>query len=277
LLKMVEQSARHKRACGGWYYANRFKAADLQQEPANDKALRRMGSDALCHLLKRELRLFLRLLRAAQLACWRALEGTEGREPPAIDWRDIHDAACVVLLRLAQISAALTAKGQHLLAETCLRWEARAVWCELFGQAPQTEEEQEWLGPPQNTRPCDEERVMYHLLRERKLGRPVAPPVQALYRAWYRQPGREGVWRGRLACAGWGAAREQAFACEQPGAPRPHPGQQDAGGTKRGCGGTRFRTAIAPFGHRCAWANAAHPRRSAGEAQAGRLGGRASR
>jgi hypothetical protein len=95
----------------------------------------------------------------------------------------------VVLLRLAQISAAFTAKGQHLLAETCFRWEAREVWCELFGQAPSTEEEQEWLGPPREVRPCDEERVMHHLLRERKLGRPVAAPVQYFFRRWYRQPG----------------------------------------------------------------------------------------
>jgi hypothetical protein len=180
LLKTEQQKQRKQRRDGGRLFKNRFTPADLQQKPADEETLRRTGSDGLFQMLKEELRLFLRLLRAAQLAYQLA--------PTGKDWRTIHDAACIVLLRLAQISSALRHKGHHLLAEECFRWQAREIWRELFGQAPKTEEELEWLEPPQGVTPSEQKCVLLHLLREWHAGRPIAAPLAERFAAWYREP-----------------------------------------------------------------------------------------
>src|SRR5690348_987337 len=56
-LQMTDrQLSRKKRAYGGKQFANYFTLADLEQQPADREALRRLGSDTLFQMLKEELR-----------------------------------------------------------------------------------------------------------------------------------------------------------------------------------------------------------------------------
>ena len=181
LLMIPQQLARKKRAYGGRLFANSYTPADLDQHPADRLALKLLGSEALFQMLREELRLFLRLLRAAQRSFWAA--------PHEEEWRQIHNAACFVLLRLAQISAALRNKGKHLLGEEYVRWQASVVWQELFGKAPKTKEEKEWMEPPKDVPESEQQVVMYHLRHERRLGRPIAAPLVARFEAWAAQRG----------------------------------------------------------------------------------------
>jgi hypothetical protein len=183
LVMMDRQLARKKRAYGGKEFANYFTLADLKQEPANRKALRRLGSDSLFRMLYGELRLLFRLLRAAQLAYRQGATGEMG-------WQALHRAAMVVLLRIAQISAALRHKATtHALPEECVRWQARRVWNEFFHDAPAPAEEREWLEPIKDMDRDAQQRITMHLLRERKKGRPIVAPFVERFRAWVKEPG----------------------------------------------------------------------------------------
>jgi hypothetical protein len=176
LLMIDQQLRRKKRAYGGKWFANYYTPADLEQQPADREALRRLGSDTLFQMLKEELRVLFRLLRAAQVAYRLGPDGAE--------WQPIHKAAMVVLLRLAQISAALRRKGSHYLAEECFRWQARVVWNELFAHAPAPEAEREWLEPLKGLEPQDRKRVTLHLWREQAAGRPIPTPFVERFPAW---------------------------------------------------------------------------------------------
>jgi hypothetical protein len=175
LLMIDRQIERKKRAYGGRLFANYYTPADLEQQPADRLALRQLGSDALFHLLKEELRRLFRLLRAAQVAYRLGPDGAE--------WQPIHKAAMIVLLRVAQISAALRHKGGHVLAEECVRSQARVVWNELFARAPAPEEQREWLEPLELT-PQDRKRITLHLWREQWAGRPIPAPFVERFPAW---------------------------------------------------------------------------------------------
>jgi hypothetical protein len=184
LQMMDRQVARKKRAFGGKEFANAFTPADLKQEPAKLKALRRLGSDSLFQLLYHDLRVLLRLLRAAQIAYRQGVTGEVG-------WQAIHAAAAVVLLRIAQISAALRRKATtHALPEECLVAQARRVWSELFHDAPAPADEREWLEPLELDRDA-QARITQHLLRERKIGRPIAAPFVERFPQWVQELGAE--------------------------------------------------------------------------------------
>jgi hypothetical protein len=177
LLMIDRQLARKKRAYGGKLFANYFTVADLKQEPANREALRLQGSDALFHLLKEELRLLFRLLRAAQVA-YRLGITTE------VGWQPIHRAAMIVLLRIAQISAALRRKAStSVLPEECVRYQARLVWNEFFGGASAPEGEREWLEPLE-IKPHEQRRIAYHLRHEQVAGRPIPAPFVGRFELW---------------------------------------------------------------------------------------------
>jgi hypothetical protein len=121
-------------------------------------------------LPKEELRLLIRLLLAAQRACWGAPTGT--------DWQECHQAAAVVLVRVMQICARLRERGSRFLAEECLREQARALWEELFGPgtlilAPTWVEER--LKPLEALKPWGQWRVLEHLQGEQHGGLALSP------------------------------------------------------------------------------------------------------
>lgn len=180
LLTTDRQLQRKQRAYGGKLFANPFSIADLKQQPANRLALRLMGSDALFQMLYDELRLLFRLLRAAQMAY---------RQPSetGVGWQPIHRAAMIVLLRVAQISAALRRKANtHALPEACVRWQAQRVWNELFGGASAPESERKWLKPlPFKKR--ERTRIAHHLLHEQAAGRPIPAPFVDLFPKWVEE------------------------------------------------------------------------------------------
>jgi hypothetical protein len=183
LIMMDRQLARKKRAYGGRVFANSFSIADLRQEPADRLALRRLGTDALFQRLYGELRLLFRLLRAAQLA-YRQPDLTQ------VGWKPIHRAAMVVLLRVAQISAALRHKAtSHALAEECVRWQARRVWRELFGGATAPADERAWVEPLQTFKPHERRRIAHHLLHEQAAGRPLPAPFIERFPVWAKELG----------------------------------------------------------------------------------------
>ncbi len=178
LLMIDRQLERKQRAYGGRVFANYFTVADLKQEPADRLALRLLGSDALFQMLYKELRLLFRLLRAAQIA-YRQGVTTE------VGWQPIHRAAMIVLLRVAQISAALRHKATcHALAEECVRWQARVVWRELFGGASAPAGEREWLAPLTNLKPHERKRIAHHLRWEQEAGRPIPAPFVERFAEW---------------------------------------------------------------------------------------------
>jgi hypothetical protein len=183
-LQMTDlQLSRKKRAYGGKQFANYCTPADLNQAPADRLALRLLGSDTLFQMLYEELRLLFRLLRAAQVAYRREPLVREG-------WQPIHKAAMVVLLRIAQISAALRRKAStSVLPEECVRWQARIVWNELFGHAPVPEAEREWLEPLADLNPREEQRIAYHLRHEQQAGRPIAAPFVERFPEWEQELG----------------------------------------------------------------------------------------
>jgi hypothetical protein len=176
LLMIDRQLSRKQRAYGGKRFANTFTVADLKQEPADREVLRRTGTDALFQMLYEELRLLFRLLRAAQVAYRQ-----NWAEPES--WEPIHKAAMIVLLRVAQISAALRRRGNHALAEECVRHQARVVWNEQFGHAPAPEGEREWLEPLKLTR-SERKRIALHLWREQAAGRPIPAPFVERFPLW---------------------------------------------------------------------------------------------
>jgi hypothetical protein len=182
LVLMNRQLSRKQRASGGRLFANSFTLADLKQQPADRDALRLLGSDALCQRLSHELRLLFRLLRAAQLAYRQHVTGEVG-------WQALHQAAMVVLLRIAQISAALRHKGSRWLAEECTRYQARRVWNELVARATAPADERQWLEPLKNSKLVGKRSITRPLLREQKAGRPIAAPFIERFPAWAKEPG----------------------------------------------------------------------------------------
>jgi hypothetical protein len=186
LLMIDRQLERKKRAYGGRYFANYFTPADLKQAPADRLALRLLGSDALFQMLYEELRLLFRLLRAAQVA-YRLGITTE------VGWQPIHRAAMIVLLRVAQISAALRRKAStSLLPEECVRWQARLVWNEFFAGANAPEGERKWLEPLMNLKPHEQKRIAYHLRHEQAAGRPIPAPFVERFEEWAAEFGVAG-------------------------------------------------------------------------------------
>jgi hypothetical protein len=174
---MDRQQARKKASAGGWEHPNRCTKADLEQEPAKRDALERLTTDALFHRFGEELRLLIRLLRAAQLA-YRRQDDL---------WETCHQAASIVLLRVAQISAELRKRGSRFLAEECLRAQARAVWDELFAGAPPP------AGPlpkrlcPMTMKPWGPYAITLHLLEEQQKNHPIPAPFVERFPRWAAQ------------------------------------------------------------------------------------------
>lgn len=176
LVMMVKRAAVGKPIAGGWANPNRFSKADLEQRPADRDALSRQTSYQLFDLLRHELRLLLRLLRAASLAYQRNQEGEE--------WEACHRAATMVLLRIAQISACLRKRGSRFFAQDCLRWQAKVVWAELFGEhLPVPGATHKHMMPVQFKR-WGALRLLHHLEEERAAGHPIPPPFVTFEETW---------------------------------------------------------------------------------------------
>ncbi len=177
---MDRQHACKKAVYGGWQHPNRFTPADLNQEPADREALKRLGTDALFRLLKEELRLLFRLLRAAQEAYRKEFTYENG-------WQPIHKAAMIVLLRVAQISAALRGKGSRFLAEECVRYQARVVWNEQFSRARPPKAHRHWLEPIKDMPPNGKKSITIHLWKEQAAGRPIPAPFVQRFPKWAKE------------------------------------------------------------------------------------------
>jgi hypothetical protein len=180
LLMIERQITRKKAAYGGWLHPNRFTPADLIQRPADREALRQMTCEALCHLVKEELRALIRVLREAQMlfrALWR-----EEKQP----WLRYHQAGVVILLRIAQISAELRLRGSRCYAEECIRWQARIVWAEQFNRASAPKPVARWLRPlkEEEISPYGRMRLVTHLRAEQAAGRPLLAPFVARLPLW---------------------------------------------------------------------------------------------
>jgi hypothetical protein len=185
LLMIDRQLARKKAAYGGWLHPNHFTLADLIQYPADREALRQMTCEALFRQIGEELRLLIRVLREAQMF-YRAL--WQDHEQP---WLRYHKAGVVVLLRLAQMSAELRARGSRCYAEECLRWQARVVWAEQFQRARAPEAVQKWLKPlgEEEITAYGKWRMVTHLCEEQAAGRPVLAPFVGRFPRWREEVG----------------------------------------------------------------------------------------
>ncbi len=176
LLMTDRQIRRKKRAYGGRLFANYVTEADLHQQPADRDVLRRLGSDTLFQLYGDELRLLVRLLRAAQLIF--------RRDPLGEAWQPAHHVAMVVLLRMVQMSAEMRQRGSRFFPEECLRWQARKVWDELFAGASAPDPAATWLKPMKVIKPWGKFRMTRHLLREQAAGRPIPAPFVERLPVW---------------------------------------------------------------------------------------------
>jgi hypothetical protein len=166
---MDRQHARKKAVYGGWQHPNRFTPADLVQEPADREALRRLGTDVL-----------FRLLRAEQEAYRKEFVYEAG-------WMPLHKAAMIVLLRVAQISAALRWKGSRFLAEECVRYQAREVWREQFSRAGAPKAHRHWLQPIKDMPPKGKKSITIHLWKEQAEGRPIPAPFVKRFPQWAKE------------------------------------------------------------------------------------------
>jgi hypothetical protein len=174
LLMIDRQLKRKQRVYGGKYYRNSFSEADLDQQPVKRDALRLMTSDALFRLLKDELRLLVRLLRAAQEA-YRLYDSA---------WEERHKAASIVLLRLSMICAQLRKRGSRFFAEECLRYQAQAVWNELYARAKAPEPVAKWLRPMEAIKPWGKYHMARHLVQEQAAGHPIPAPFVERLPVW---------------------------------------------------------------------------------------------
>ncbi len=179
ILAALAQRKRRKPAAGGWEHPNLFTPADLKQEPADIEALRRLPTITLCELLGQELRLLLRLLRAAIRAY----------QNPKMEmlWDDRHRAVTLVLVRVLQIGARLRERGSHFLAEECARWELMRLWYDQFGEnLPPPGWVHRLMRPQEEIKGWGQRRMLKHLLEEQSLGRPIPPALADFFAAWQR-------------------------------------------------------------------------------------------
>jgi hypothetical protein len=175
----LRQRERGKRAAGGWEHPNLFTPADLKQEPYDIDVLRRLSTCALCELLGQELRLLLRLLRAAM----RAYQNPKMQ----MLWEDRHRAVTLVLVRVLQISARLRERGKHFLAEECVRWELMRLWYDQFGpNLPPPGWLHRQMRPQDDIKPWGQRCMLEHLLDEHAKGRPIPPALADFFAAWQR-------------------------------------------------------------------------------------------
>jgi hypothetical protein len=185
LAMITVQHARHHRACGGQAHPNRFTPKDLRQRDADLPALAAMTSVELCALLLEELRLLLRVMRAAQRAFWKQKKG----------WWGYHVAAALVLKRVLHVCAALRKRANRFYAEQCLREALRLLWVEQFGpRVSPPEEVQQWLCQRADVPAKEETIILRCLLREREQGQEPPAHLAWLVAAWERpsRPGHSG-------------------------------------------------------------------------------------
>ncbi|HEY7123931.1 MAG TPA: hypothetical protein VH540_08255 [Ktedonobacterales bacterium] len=175
LLITARQRARGRRFAGG--RGKRYLPRDLDQHPADVQALRRMSSDALCLLLRDELRLLLRLLRATQQSYW--------SDPAGFEWEKRHRAAMQVLERILHICAALRRRVNRWYAEVCLRDALLDLWTECFGPKVSVGQWWKWLLPIEVPEKA-ERRIAKRLAWEQAQGQTIPEQFLDLLAAWER-------------------------------------------------------------------------------------------
>ncbi|HEY7127401.1 MAG TPA: hypothetical protein VH540_25945 [Ktedonobacterales bacterium] len=163
LAMITSQRARRKRACGGYAHPNRFTPADLRQSDADLPALAAMTSQQLCDLLLVELRLLLRVMRAAQRAFWKQKKG----------WWHFHRAAALVFKRVLHVCAELRKRANRFYAEQCVREALRLLWEDQFGpNLPAPSEVHQWLRQRADVPEQAEPGMLRCLLQEQAQGHP---------------------------------------------------------------------------------------------------------
>ncbi|HEY7122921.1 MAG TPA: hypothetical protein VH540_03120 [Ktedonobacterales bacterium] len=192
-LQMMErQRRRRKQAAGGWRKPNCYSPRDLKQPLYDHVAMIGQSSYALCLALGDELRLLLRVLRAAQLTYRRGAKYDWKDRDWQRTWHAQQRAATETLLRIAHISARLRERAGRWFAEQCVRWNLRRLWKELFGaNVPPTGEVWRWIFQIKLP-PKVKLRILRRLVVERINGHPIPPPFERLMTpvmTWRRKPG----------------------------------------------------------------------------------------
>lgn len=181
---------KHRAAAGGWARPNQFRMADLRRpaRAVGALALEKLSLAEVCAQLGEELRLGLRLARAGQLAYWRKDSAYEQRCQALRGggplWEACEQALIHALEAALHLCWHLRQRVGWWFAASCLRWQLRMIWTELFGpKVLPPDAVREWLGPLLIT---EEQECLSvsKLLEERRTKGALPAPWEAVAQRW---------------------------------------------------------------------------------------------
>ncbi len=189
LLTMQQRCHQHRPCAGGWARPNHFRVADLRR-PARVVewgALEHVPLAEVCAQMGEELRLALRLARAAQLAYWRKDSPAEQQRQAARGcrprWEECRHALIGAMETVLRLYWHLSRRGGWWFAVSCLRWQLRVVWAELFGPTASLEAIEEWASPLLISESLECQSVA-RLLEERRRTGALPAPWEAVAQRW---------------------------------------------------------------------------------------------
>jgi hypothetical protein len=189
VLTMQARSQQHRPSAGGWARPNHFRVADLHRPPRVVEwcVLEPVPLAEVCAQMGEELRLALRLARAAQLAYWRKDSPHEQRRQAARGsvprWEECRHALIGAMDTALRLYWHLSRRGGWWFAASCLRWQLRVIWAEVFGPRVSLEAVQEWVSPLLITE-SQECQSVARLLSERHATGALPPPWEAVAERW---------------------------------------------------------------------------------------------
>lgn len=189
VLVMQERSQQHRPCAGGWARPNAFRVADLRRPPRVVEwcVLEHVPLAEVCAQMGEELRLALRLARAAQLAYWRKDAPAEQQRQAARGgvprWEACREALLLAMDTALRLYWHLSRRGGWWFAVSCLRWQLRVIWAELFGPKVSAEAVQEWMSPVLITE-SQECQSVARLLEERRTTGALPEPWEAVAARW---------------------------------------------------------------------------------------------
>jgi hypothetical protein len=189
VLTMQERCQQHRPLAGGWARPNHFRVADLRR-PARVvewPALEHRSLAEVCAQMGEELRLALRLARAAQLAYWRKDSPAEQQRQAARGgsprWEECLHALIGSMDTALRLYWHLSRRGGWWFAASCLRWQLRVIWAEMFGPKVSPEVVSKWISPLLITESQECQSVAL-LLRERHATGALPEPWEAVAERW---------------------------------------------------------------------------------------------
>jgi hypothetical protein len=190
VLTMQERSARHRPCAGGWAHPNHFRVADLRRSApvVSFGALEQRSLAEVCEQMGEQLRLGLRLARAAQLAYWRKDTPHEQQRQAVrggnLRWQECRHALVGAMEAVLRLYWHLSQRGGWWFAASCLRWQVRVIWAELFGpQVPPPAAVQVWTSPLLISE-AQECQGVERLLAERRATGALPAPWEAVAERW---------------------------------------------------------------------------------------------